>query len=492
LTKPDTLKSIVKLAISNPALFAAEVSGINSVRRLTGTGMDYKRDSNGNLYDNRQSADAISDVAGVLPYFGIFGKLAKMGKTGKVARLSELSTPVLGPKFATSGSALIGKESKIFGPSLLKPTKNDLSPILQMAPDGSSQLRDIINEIATLAATSKIPEVNQMGTLLQKPLKFARVEDMERGTKAFYRPSDDGISLPEGPISSADLFHEMTHAVAQRSFLTKGTFIQDFIAKYPTYKFNSNSPILGHSTFDDFINQNGHTYGTYRGYEEAQAEGASISATDYLSNFETSLGKLQRPKTESKSFYTSPTKGMYAQNITSPSRAFYSSPDFLKGILMYYDRNPKILTPSEYRLISKRIELGQKYGLYYDHVENKMGGDIAAAAKESQRLGLANGGMVNIPKFEKGINMVPANMLAMLHKNEAVVPANMNPFNPNAQSYSQPSISYNISPVINAAPGMDEQAIANMATRQVLAEIKVLDARNNASMGRPGMRVVGK
>jgi len=107
----------------------------------------------------------------------------------------------------------------------------------------------------------------------------------------------------------------------------------------------------------------------------------------------------------------------------------------------------------------------------------------------------ASGGLVsqhNIPKFEKGINMVPANMLAMLHKNEAVVPANMNPFNPNAQSYSPPSVSYNISPVINAAPGMDEQAIANMATRQVLAEIKVIDARNNASMGRPGMRVVGK
>ena len=104
---------------------------------------------------------------------------------------------------------------------------------------------------------------------------------------------------------------------------------------------------------------------------------------------------------------------------------------------------------------------------------------------------LANGGLIDIPKFEKGINMVPANMLAMLHKNEAVVPANMNPFNPNAQSYSQPSISYNISPVINAAPGMDEQAIANMATRQVLAEIKAIDSRNTASVGRQGMRVVG-
>ena len=104
----------------------------------------------------------------------------------------------------------------------------------------------------------------------------------------------------------------------------------------------------------------------------------------------------------------------------------------------------------------------------------------------------AMGGLIDIPKFEKGINMVPADMLAMLHKNEAVVPANMNPFNPNAQAYSQPSVSYNIAPVINAAQGMDEQAIANMATRQVLAEIKALDARTNASMGRPGMRVIGK
>ena len=129
--------------------------------------------------------------------------------------------------------------------------------------------------------------------------------------------------------------------------------------------------------------------------------------------------------------------------------------------------------------------IGMKPSLGYKKVRRASGGMVTDADKYT-------GGNMNIPKFEKGINMVPADMLAMLHKNEAVVPANMNPFNPNAQSYSQPSISYNISPVINAAPGMDEQAIANMATRQVLAEIKVIDARNNASMGRPGTRVVGK
>ena len=130
--------------------------------------------------------------------------------------------------------------------------------------------------------------------------------------------------------------------------------------------------------------------------------------------------------------------------------------------------------------------IGLSPKLKYKKVRRANGGIVTNADK------YAGGVQMDIPKFEKGINMVPADMLAMLHKNEAVVPANMNPFNPNAQSYSQPSISYNISPVINAAPGMDEQAIANMATRQVLAEIKVLDARNNASIGRPGMRVVGK
>jgi TP901 family phage tail tape measure protein len=59
-------------------------------------------------------------------------------------------------------------------------------------------------------------------------------------------------------------------------------------------------------------------------------------------------------------------------------------------------------------------------------------------------------GNLGIPMFENGINMVPANMLAMLHKNEAVVPANMNPFNPNATSSAIASGSvYNINVELN-------------------------------------------
>ena len=97
---------------------------------------------------------------------------------------------------------------------------------------------------------------------------------------------------------------------------------------------------------------------------------------------------------------------------------------------------------------------------------------------------LANGGLVNIPKFDDGINMVPADMLAMIHKNEAVVPANMNPFNPNANNATMGgSTVYNISPVINAAPGMDEKLVADLAARQVM---KALDTNNTVSNLRVG------
>ena len=38
----------------------------------------------------------------------------------------------------------------------------------------------------------------------------------------------------------------------------------------------------------------------------------------------------------------------------------------------------------------------------------------------------------DLPRFDVGINRVPKDMIAQIHKDEAIVPANMNPFNPNA------------------------------------------------------------
>lgn len=98
-----------------------------------------------------------------------------------------------------------------------------------------------------------------------------------------------------------------------------------------------------------------------------------------------------------------------------------------------------------------------------------------------ERFLMADGGYVgkryNIPQFETGVNSVPVDMLAMLHKNEAVVPANMNPFNPNAPGISGynkgGSVNhYNVGGmVINTQPGQDEKMIATMV-------VDMLDKKN--------------
>jgi hypothetical protein len=108
----------------------------------------------------------------------------------------------------------------------------------------------------------------------------------------------------------------------------------------------------------------------------------------------------------------------------------------------------------------------------------------------------ATGGYINpsysanmsVPQFKDGINMVPADMLAMIHKNEAIVPANMNPFNPNANNATMAPAVYNISMTNHAAEGMDVNVFADVTTRKVLAEIKRLDVQR-ASMNGMGRRV---
>jgi hypothetical protein len=50
----------------------------------------------------------------------------------------------------------------------------------------------------------------------------------------------------------------------------------------------------------------------------------------------------------------------------------------------------------------------------------------------SSIVGIEVGQIGKIPMLDVGVNYVPNDMLAMIHKGEAVVPANMNPYNPNA------------------------------------------------------------
>ena len=98
--------------------------------------------------------------------------------------------------------------------------------------------------------------------------------------------------------------------------------------------------------------------------------------------------------------------------------------------------------------------------------------------------GFARGGY--IPKFHDGINNVPADMLAQLQKNEAVIPANMNPFNPNSNNATM-GATYNITNNINGYDG-DLNQLSRMVTQQTVTAIKSMDSRT-ASMSGPQMNV---
>jgi|688.fasta_scaffold01697_5 TP901 family phage tail tape measure protein len=92
-------------------------------------------------------------------------------------------------------------------------------------------------------------------------------------------------------------------------------------------------------------------------------------------------------------------------------------------------------------------------------------------------LGFANGGAVQIPKFEHGINSVPANMLALLHKNEAVIPSNMNPFNPNANNATMGTV-YNVGDIT-----MKFENVHEMDGKKLFKEFKTLLALENTKTG---------
>jgi TP901 family phage tail tape measure protein len=93
---------------------------------------------------------------------------------------------------------------------------------------------------------------------------------------------------------------------------------------------------------------------------------------------------------------------------------------------------------------------------------------------------MSDGGMVSIPKFKDGINVVPQDMLALIHKNESIVPASMNPFNPEASmpkyNFNRSSFnvrgdgaigaSYTVNQNIYASDGMDVEALSNMIVKK--------------------------
>ena len=115
---------------------------------------------------------------------------------------------------------------------------------------------------------------------------------------------------------------------------------------------------------------------------------------------------------------------------------------------------------------------------------------VAGFKKILEYSGNGIGSTYGIPQLKTGINNVPADMLAMLHKNEAVVPANMNPFNPNANNATMGGGVYNITNNINGYDGNLEQ-LSSMVTQKTITAIKSLDSRN-AKMAGPSFTVGAK
>ena len=153
---------------------------------------------------------------------------------------------------------------------------------------------------------------------------------------------------------------------------------------------------------------------------------------------------------------------------------------------------PQVLSGDDLLKMLPRIYSlpGQVYG--------QMFGATAKSLKEIKNLwpsGFANGGYVNptysakmsVPSFDSGINSVPVDMLAMIHKNEAVVPANMNPFNPNANNATMGGATYNITNNINGYDG-DLNQLSRMVTQQTVTAIKSMDSRAASALG-PKMNV---
>jgi hypothetical protein len=103
---------------------------------------------------------------------------------------------------------------------------------------------------------------------------------------------------------------------------------------------------------------------------------------------------------------------------------------------------------------------------------NKYGKDFFDVLNAQKFVG---GGYINpsyisnmkMPSFDGGIDYLYNDTIAQLHKGEAVIPENMNPWNPNATSPMGGSINISNSFTVNAAPGMDTDALVNKVAAKV-------------------------
>jgi len=306
---------------------------------------------------------------------------------------------------------------------------------------------------------SLITENSDINTILAELSSLYRVdvrpsvirEAMAGSTAGYYRNSTQSIHLPEKTRGKV-VAHEITHAAdfqgAYWSFedmlryLLKEDrksaeiiFNEPMMNAYATSKnpgpFNK-KPWLYDSVEENIIRYAPQHLPYWQGLLEK-------NATGQIPRISPGGLDLGNPYT---ALYGVKLSSMLKSSIEK-GYSHYRDPSFWRAIIADENMPPHLVKKGE-----GYIEALNKYGVDWttpaDSPQLKELLEYAIATK------MANGGLVGIPKFEAGINVVPTDMLAMIHKNEAVVPANMNPFNPNATSSAIASGSvYNIQVELN-------------------------------------------
>jgi TP901 family phage tail tape measure protein len=126
---------------------------------------------------------------------------------------------------------------------------------------------------------------------------------------------------------------------------------------------------------------------------------------------------------------------------------------------------------------------GQVYG--------QMFGAAATSLKNIKNVwpsGFAGGGYINpsfnpkmnLPSFDSGVNNVYTDMLAQVHKNEAVIPAEFNPWNPTASNPLGGEVTINNNLTIHASPDMNTDELTN----RVFAKVEAATSLALAKSGR--------
>jgi TP901 family phage tail tape measure protein len=290
--------------------------------------------------------------------------------------------------------------------------------------------------------------------------KMEEVLGVLRGKKlvdnAAYAERDGNIRMPNNS-SLYTLFHELGHRDLHLGSKTSQTILGDKFHPFARYGIHEGYADRFTLAARKALETNG-----YKSWVEKQFGHPFAGGNSYVTNSGMTLGDDWR----------------FWANGLNTGRAHQVTPKFLEDYV-------SIAGP---RLEKSALD---KIHMYQQLLRSYSNGPLGDAGRYPSILKMledfyptvkkANGGLINLPKFEAGINMVPADMLALIHKNEAVIPANMNPFNPNATSSAIASGSvYNISVELNGT-NVTAQDVATQIHREM--KLKEMAAGVNRRVG---------